>query len=675
MRIECPICEHRFDMKPAVDSTLPILCDSCNHEFQFSPQLIITTTGKATDDMVGKPKQISTVDIAGPSRTPAAPLVQSNSAHSQSHQANQRRKKSGKKQIVLFTSLTVLAVVLLCLIVYVGTKPPTDPIADGTSPVSEAAAEAPPNLEPPSSTDPKSPSRSPAMAPSTGPLDQPAERGKDLPQTDVPQTASSQTDSPQPNAVEYSEPKRRMYSKKQLDDVWLTVKPHLLELTTETPFGTVRSTGTLIDSRGWVLASYRAVQGAQQISVSQSPKSIQDKTRRLTDNVRGVLASDPQHDLVILQVNRRFVESLRDLTLAKEDRIVGSQALIQCTPPVYDYPWPTSEIRVNNRRATSELDPQQQQHMVGLGYNDADLQWILHNGRSPLKEGAPLINEQGDLAGMTIQSFSSSGQDPICLGVPAKYIDQLKTKASGQTTPLPLPAADRAADLAGSDLAGGLATPMEEADEPLGDLAVLPKASPRRILSLNLNVTGKQCEQFKWWPTDTQQADDLQLFADHLITAQRVILAEPDEEQETPILRKQVQYWLEQFQTGFHPAKGLSPETKSALNQMYANQMENESVKFVSFATVHLNAMISPPAPIRSKQRDETITFKIVGTNQLIIANTDPQWPPLRPEANCLVLGDLLPGQVVIRNEEGEGEQAVSETCSKAVVYFLFPLE
>ena len=665
MRIECPICEHQFDCQKKIDSTTPILCDACNREFQFSPQLVISPTAKATNDILGKPKRLSTVDMAGPSRPPALPLVQSNSAHSQLQQANQRRKKSGKKHVMFFAGLTVLAVVLLCLIVYVGTKPTSDPLVNNTPPLSESTIETTPNLQTISTTETTSPAQSPTIVPSKGLLDRATEIVSDLPTTN----------SAQRNTEKYSEPKRRMYSKKQLGDAWLTVKPHLLELSAETPFGTTRSTGTLIDSRGWVLASYRALQGAKEVSVSQSPKSVQDKTRRLTDNVRGVLASDPQHDLVILQVNRRFVESLRDLSLAKEDRIVGSQALIQCTPPVYDYPWPTSEIRVNKRQSTADLDFQQQQHLDGLGYDDADVLWILHNGQSPLKEGAPLINEQGELAGMTIQSFSSSGQNTICLGVPAKYIDQLKTKVSGQTTTLPLPAADRANGLAGTDLADGPATPTETVDKPSGDLAVLPKASPRRILSLNLNVTGKQCELFKWWPNDTQQADSLQLFADHLITAQRVILAEPDDEQETPILRKQVQHWLEQFQSGFHPAKGLSLETKSTLNHMYANEMKIESVKFISFATVHLSAMISPPAPISGKQREETITFKVLGTNQLIMANTNPQWPPLRPEANCLLLGDLLPGQVGIINEEGEGEEAVTETCSKAVVYFLFPLD
>ncbi|MCP4816836.1 MAG: serine protease, partial [Planctomycetaceae bacterium] len=225
---------------------------------------------------------------------------------------------------------------------------------------------------------------------------------------------------------------------------------------------------------------------------------------------------------------------------------MGSQHLIQCVPPTNQYKWPAAECRIENRKTTSKLDESQQQQLDRIGYRDADLRWMLHRGQSPLNGGGALVNENGDLVGMTVKSFPQTSSNDLCLAIPASYIHDLKQNATDTTTPLPVPELGQAGSARIADKGQAESeTNMEAAPvRPDNDgLTVLPNESLRRKLSLDLNRAGQKCGEFAWWPTSDEQAADIQQFVDHLVTADRVILAEPDDEKETPTLQKQVDYW------------------------------------------------------------------------------------------------------------------------------------
>ena len=668
MRIECPICEYQIDLDSTSDLSTPMTCGSCNKSFSFSPDLVIQPGQKIPADTLQNPT-LPTPKISSDSQIPSS--VHSDPDRPRSKKPIYRRKYRKLKQMLVVGLLGICALVLIGLIIYSGS------IRDAITGPSEASdltettqiepeplvekREVPEFDDSQNQTDPMPPLALRANGSETDLLDQTA-KSENPPETEP--------------AIEYTEPKPRIFSKKNIDDTWLKIQPHLVELTAETAFGSVPATGILIDSRGWVLTSYRAIQGAQEISVSPSRKSIQDPQGELTDLVRGVIASDPEHDLAILKVNRRFVISLRELTIVDKDRIVVSQHLIQCVPPSNQYQWPAAECRIENRKTTSKLDESQQQHLDRIGYRDADLRWMLHRGQSPRNEGGALVNEDGDLVGMTVKSFPRTSSSDLCLAIPSSYIHDLKQNATDTTTPLPLPELDHIAltNLAETGQAKSepdmTSVPVTSSNDGLD---VLPKDSLRRPLSLALNRAGRKCGEFGWWPTSDEQAADIQQFVDQLVTARRVILAEPDDEKEAPTLQKQVDYWWPQFSAGFQPPDGLSEEAKSQLNRRYENDMQNETVlNFVAFTTVHIPLSMGVDAAINNKESAEpTITFKTAGTDLLLTANEDTEWPPLRPGTPCLILGELQPELMYIVDSEGKD----LEISLLVKAYFLLPLE
>lgn len=666
MRIECPICEYQIDLDTTPDLSTPMICGSCNKPFSFSPDLVIQPTQKIPTDTLLKPT-FPTAKIISDLQLP--PSVQSDPDRPRSKKTIYRRKHRKLKQMLVVGLLGICTLVLIGLIVFSGS------IREAITGPSEASdltettqIESEPLVEKREAPEFDDSQNQLPLSPLAG-----ANR-LELGQTI--QTVTPENPPETEPTIEYTEPKPRIFSKKNIDDTWLKIQPHLVELTAETAFGSVPATGILIDSRGWVLTSYRAIQGAKEISVSPSRKSIQDPQGELTDLVRGVISSDPEHDLAILKVNRRFVISLRELTIVDEDRIVVSQHLIQCVPPSNQYQWPAAECRIENRKTTSKLDESQQQYLDRIGYRDADLRWMLHRGQSPRNEGGALVNEKGDLVGMTVKSFPRTSSNDLCLAIPSSYILDLKQNATDTTTPLPLPELDRADSRRIAETGQAKSEPnMSSAPVTSNNdgLAVLPKDSLRRPLSLALNRAGQKCGEFGWWPTGDEQASDIQQFVDHLVTARRVIMAEPDDEKEVPTLQKQVDYWWPQFSSGFQPPDGLSEEAKSQLNRRYENEMKKEKVlNFVAFTTVHIPLSMGVDAAINNKESAEpTITFKTAGTDLLLTANEDTEWPPLRPGTPCLILGDLQPGIVYIENWEGTN----MEMSLPVKAYFLLPLE
>ncbi len=665
MRIECPICEYQIDLDPTSDLSTPMTCGSCNKSFAFSPDLVIQPTQKIPTDAILKPTLPAAKIIPSPEM---APSVHSDPAQPRSGKTTYRRKNRKLKQGLVVGLLGICTLVLVGLIIYSGSIRDAITGRSETADLTETTQIEPEPLvekreareldDSQNQTDPMPPLALRATGSETGLLDQTATPEK------PPETEPT---------IEYAEPKPRIFLKKNIDDIWLKVQPHLVELTAETSFGSTPATGILIDSRGWVLTSYRAIQGAKEISVSPSRKSIQDPPGELTDLVRGVIASDPEHDLAILKVNRRFVISLRELTIVDEDRVVGSQHLIQCVPPTSQYQWPAAECRIENRKTTSKLDESQQQHLDRIGYRDADLRWMLHRGQSPLNGGGALVNENGDLVGMTVKSFPQTSSNDLCLAIPASYIHDLKQNATDTTTPLPLPELDHVALTTPAETGQAKSEPdMESVPVTSSNdgLDVLPKDSLRRPLSLALNRAGQKCGAFGWWPTSDEQAADIQQFVDQLVTARRVIMAEPDDKKEVPTLQKQLDYWWEKFSAGFQPADGLSEETKSQLNRRYENEMQKETAKFVGFGKVYYGAIVSPPFKFDNEPIGETITFQLAGTQQLVLAKASQDWPVLRPGAKCLILGELIPGSILINDDDGNGEK-----CDLARVYFLIDLD
>ena len=89
----------------------------------------------------------------------------------------------------------------------------------------------------------------------------------------------------------------------------------------------------------------------------------------------------------------------------------------------------------------------------------------------------------------------------------------------------------------------------------------------------------------------------------------------------------------------------------------------------MALGQVHYSLVESPIIDFDTEPNQETITFKLTGIDQPIIAPSNEDWPVLHPETECLIVGELL-SQLRIVNHDGEGQEKVD----LANVYFLLPL-
>ena len=79
-----------------------------------------------------------------------------------------------------------------------------------------------------------------------------------------------------------------------------------------------------------MVTSYRAVQNASNIHVKQTRPELDHEGELLTDLARGVIAADPNTDLAILEINRRFVVDFSNIEMAEDDYVVAAKRLLQC---------------------------------------------------------------------------------------------------------------------------------------------------------------------------------------------------------------------------------------------------------------------------------------------------------------------------------------------------------
>ena len=668
MRIECPICEFQSDLDSTSDLSSPLTCGACHKTFSFSPELVVQPAQKIPPAAIVKPtfsKTLSAPDPQTETLSVADPKLGGEPAARQPHRRGQKRLK----QAIVLGLLGLVALVLIGLLAFSGSIRETlTSYSENRTPAEEGQRPSEPGTEV-RQAEPQDDRANEV----TSPPGSSAMENQGLPETSAGEPAADTEVSIKKKkepAIEYREPNPRILSRKAIDDTWLKVQPHLVELTAETAFGTNHATGILIDSRGWVLTSYRAIQGAREITVSQCRKAIEDPQAELTDLVRGVIASAPEHDLAILEVNRRFVTQFRDLPIVQEDLVVARQHLVQCASPSDEYPWPAVECPVQSRRTYEKFDQPQQQELDQLGYPENNTSWILHRVPSPRNRGAALINEKGELVGVTVQAFPANRSTDLCLATPAEFILALKQQASATSTPLPLPKLDPlgAHQLAEKD---SPETPTEQApvaemDKP-GELTVLPKESEWRDLSLELNRSGQTCSQFGWWPDDEDEAADLQQFADQLASIGRVIDEEQAaDENEKTVLQGQIDYWWPQFSAGFQPADGLSEAAKVELNQRFAKGVKDESIlNLVGFTKVHI-----PLSEGVIVNAESCITFQLEGTETLVTAVPDEAWPALRPGTACLIVAELQPGVLFITDPENQE----TEPSLMAKIHFLKPL-
>ena len=176
----------------------------------------------------------------------------------------------------------------------------------------------------------------------------------------------------------------------------------LLEI--ESPAGTTYATGTIVDSRGYLLTSLSAVAGATKIQVSSARSRSQIKnqtTPPLSDTVGSVVAVSNSQQWALLEVNRRFVINAADIGIPETDRIVSRQPFLRVVAPRSPQDYAASELRVDQRQKSSELTTEQKE-LLNVSASDQDSNWIL-SPYSPYDQlGAAIISDDGELMAVLV---------------------------------------------------------------------------------------------------------------------------------------------------------------------------------------------------------------------------------------------------------------------------------
>ena len=203
-------------------------------------------------------------------------------------------------------------------------------------------------------------------------------------------------------------PEYRFLSAANAADQAALTRPYLVLLEVESPAGITFATGTIVDSRGYIATSLRAVAGATSIKVSPALKTSQIKRNvapPLSDNVRSILTISRSQQFVLLEINRRLVLNANDIKIPTADRVVSRLPLLRVIAPQSPLDYVVSEMRVESRRRSKDLTAKEKQLLnTSISKQNDDVNWIRGLSSPYDRLGAVLISPDGKLMAMLVNS-------------------------------------------------------------------------------------------------------------------------------------------------------------------------------------------------------------------------------------------------------------------------------
>lgn len=639
LRVECPICEHKFEIAGESSPTNSI-CPVCNRSFRTSIAIVATEEKPKREKLIlpeqvlsppVQPLRSAPQDFGNANDVPLPP--DATCAEPDVPLKPMRRtfaKQPGKVfPLAIIGVLFVISVGLLIYLPYVinhSNKTDDQTLSQNPTQVDDPAVSVPTAAE--ELAVKRNAIRNATEKVMTGFRD--AQNGTDL--------AGLNPPAPKRNPKQPPESNPEFFTQQQLEDCWREHHSRIVRLTIANGLGEKLALGTIVDSRGWILTSLRAIAGATQIRVTQSASSFEQfKTEdRLSDLVRGVLAVDVEHDLAILAINRRFVINFSDLKRSAEDAVADDEHLAQFGLIDEDTPLFLRETQVSGRPAMAGLDADAQKYFANAGLNSNSIVWITHSNALGIVGGAPLLTIDGKLVGMCPEQPAAK----VGYAVPVTVLDELlksiesDAKTDGGNSPL------------------GLSV-LNEHFKQIGEPALDPKIgvdvdNPYRDESVKLNQTGDRCSQFGWVPKNLEQYQLLQKFSQRWIAFNNTINGIPDDPDlpaattnlaNRATLQEQADRWAAELKSAFTP-QPLPPDQVGDFNRLaaqaiqLANSDESQSDYFIAYVRVRLGAMDSP----KPAAGEDTITLDIEQTDDIVIVPFDVLFPPMQPETLWLAI-------------------------------------
>ena len=532
--IECPICEEQFGTAEFGDDKV-VDCPACQRKFVLASATIVKKKVAPRQSRLSAPATFERKADAGDReerpksspeiRTASNATASSDSRHFQESKViggvlkspailsrNKRRQKK-RLTIAIVSSIgfAILAGVLGGVLFMQLSKTPTQ-VADNNSDPGNIveSVESAPGV---SSAQPTRESVK-ATQSDTGKAPNISSVNRDAKQVDKPKTASNISSEDLP------EEKLRFFSKNQLDACWESVRPHLVQLKVHNARGEHDAVGTIIDSRGWIVTSYRAIKGASRIEVIASAKSIDEygSDELLQDEVRGLIesASDPERDIAVLSINRRFVVSFADIKHASSVKIVNGAFVCQSAPPSNVNPYGRRETKILNRDRLEVLATKNE--VTQKGFDNPDVNWAVADFKNKPAPGTPLTTIEGDLAAINVFT-----DDTTAHYVLVDKLAELVANSDGEVKPM--------LELGGATVEEKEMVQVNQFHPILKDIQ-------------GLNQAGDACRKFDWIATTPENYKLLQEFGEKIAVAAKFVRDNPDEAAEVldPV-KDQIETW------------------------------------------------------------------------------------------------------------------------------------
>lgn len=630
-QIECPRCQTRFAISPTTRRNEVLTCPACDQTFPATRDRLVRPP-RPTAPAPPPSGPLEAVTSAGDRSVEIDPVLESVSETLASPSVVARRRRKRRRPAIVVGILGILAIGLSGLLWYVVQERPAwlQPSSAGTEPVLPKTAERerdqkPSRAEPDAAPDDISPAERDHSAP------------KGSAETEVPPT--------EPPIWPLLAPETPSWSEEQQTEIWQRLRPRLVRLRTQTPLGPRESLGTLIDSRGWVVASLRAVADGTPIVVRQlEPRLGQlGETELLEDQVRSVVAVFPQWDLAVLEINRRFVVALGDYPVAESASLEsGAPLLAPGLPAVASLP----VLRTGNFSALSTGPGRDANRAENEAPSEVDwIEWAMPPETSSLiLDGAPLLNVEGEITGW-IPSREETG--PWTAVPAAEVIAQVRATPSRQLS------------LAALREAIPDATPSGPPPLPKG----LPD-DPRQEQVVSMNQAAEACARFQWNPGNAKEYAQIQEWLRATLALQTMLAEIPDAETRAA-LQRQIDHWNQALDREF--AGAFSDDRATRLNELaVAGWADEDPGFFLVCGSILFSAADGP----RLNQRD-AVTFRLADREELITVPFDPAIPRMLP-GQVWLLACIPPAPQPLRFSY-QGRRFASQVSSLAWV--IGPLE
>ena len=423
--------------------------------------------------------------------------------------------------------------------------------------------------------------------------------------------------------------KPEYFSQRDWEQAWQRINGYLVKLDIVTPAGSRQATGLIVDSRGWVATSLSALKNAGRVSVTGAAKRLDNDPpwQTLTDEARGIIATDPQHDLAIIAINRSQVINLSDPRLATEDRLVPAhRMLIARTPPPNHSPWLT-ECRIDRRAAWSGLDETSQQVIERNGLDQQDaFQWVLFTPRaqSGIPEqvaGSPLLDLEGRIMALNT-GFSANGD---VLAVPATAV--VKLLASIGPAP-PVQPFSAAGQLSQSSPAG---PDSQQTGGPAGD--------DFNGLTERIATAFRLCRETDWSADNAGEYRTFQDLARDLVAARNWLENRPMTDDEFATRETWFQEQMDAIVMSMSDDIDIDEFETGKSNQWFAESVNRDHPWCVLSVTVHKDAIMTGNIGDRP-----ACTLKVLGTNEIVLAPLHVDGREFRQGREFLIFGELETG-------------------------------